>query len=287
VVNVGRILLILAAGRAWGEGFAVDVLHPAVGLVMILAATAVMLALLPLFRLRLELPHMRARDPDESAAPPRRRAVDRARVPVAVLLVATAVATMANSGMSRFELLAFGLGPPRLGPDSLVSTRTQGWSLTPSAEYSALASRYFGSHGSWARYAYVQTTDRKNLSAPAAITLDVVDTDDLGTFTTYGLEACYRFHNYSLVQVTSVDLGGSLSGKVVRYQLPQAHADWLALYWEWPVRVPGTERYQRVVLSVDTSASSNELDQQSLVRLARSMVQRAAESAPHSNDTVF
>ncbi len=63
VVNVARILLVLAAGRQWGEQFAIDVLHPLIGLVMILVATLVMLLLLPRFHLSLDhLVGLRRRD---------------------------------------------------------------------------------------------------------------------------------------------------------------------------------------------------------------------------------
>ena len=56
MVNVVRILLVLGAGGLFGEHFAIDILHPAIGLLMILGATLVMLVLLPHFHLSLGLP---------------------------------------------------------------------------------------------------------------------------------------------------------------------------------------------------------------------------------------
>ncbi|HEY6782246.1 MAG TPA: hypothetical protein VI296_03340, partial [Candidatus Dormibacteraeota bacterium] len=140
--------------------------------------------------------------------------------------------------------------------------------------------RYFGGSGTWTRYAYVATSTPSDSAPPAAVTVDVIGTSDLGTFSTYGLEACYGFHNYTLLQTQTVDLGGGLNGKVLRYSVPGTSGYWLGLYWEWPVSVTGGERYQRVVLSVDSSLTSNEPNQQRLISLARELVQQAAAQAP-------
>jgi exosortase/archaeosortase family protein len=280
-VNVGRILLVLGAGRAWGEQFAINILHPALGLVMILAATLVMLLLLPRFHLSLDLPAMRRSTSRGKPARMRTLAVRRARIPLLLLAGISVAAVFANANMSRYELLSFGLGPSRLSPSSLASAPVAGWSLTESASY-AWATRYFGSDGTWTRYAYVETSHPTDAAAPAAVTVDVIGTSDLGTFSTYGLEACYGFHNYTLSDIQEVDLGGGLNGKILRYVIPGTGGYWLGLYWEWPVSVPGTELYQRVVLSVDSSLTSNEPDRQRLISLARELVQRAASQASTS-----
>jgi exosortase/archaeosortase family protein len=285
-VNVGRILLVLGAGRAWGEQFAIDILHPALGLVLILGATLVMLLLLPRFHLSLELPAMRRSTSSGKPAGRRTLAVRRARVPLIVIAGASVAAVFANVGMSRYELLSFGLGPSRLSPSSVTSAPVGGWTLTESASY-AWAPRFFGTDGTWTRYAYVETSSPRNSAAPAAITVDVIGTADLGTFSTYGIEACYGFHNYALLDTQEVDLGGGLNGKVLRYVIPGMGGYWLGLYWEWPVSVPGNERYQRVVLSVDSSLTSNEPDQQRLIRLARQLVQQAALEASTTAPGVY
>jgi exosortase/archaeosortase family protein len=282
IVNVGRILLVLAAGGLWGEHFAIDILHPLIGLAMILGATLIMLLWLPHFHLSLGVgaggtaPRAGA-EPNPRA--PRTLAVRKARIPLTVLAVASVVAMFANAGMSRFELLAFGLGPSRLSPSSVASAPVSGWTLSEVATYS-WASRYFGAGGTWTRYAYIETSTPANAAPPAAITVDVIGTSNLGTFSTYGLEACYGFHNYSLTSTTTVDLGGGLAGKVLRYSIPGTGGYWLGLYWEWPVSVPGGEQYQRVVLSVDSSLTSNEPNAQRLVSLARELVTQAAHQAP-------
>jgi exosortase/archaeosortase family protein len=279
MVNVVRILLVLGAGRLFGEHFAIDILHPAIGLLMILGATLVMLVLLPHFHLSLGVPGAgRAKGEARQRMVPT-LAVRRARVPLLVLAAASLVAMVANAGMSRYELLAFGLGPSRLSPSSVASAPARGWTLSEAAAY-PWATRYFGGSGTWTRYAYVATSTPSDSAPPAAVTVDVIGTSDLGTFSTYGLEACYGFHNYTLLQTQTVDLGGGLNGKVLRYSIPGTSGYWLGLYWEWPVSVTGGERYQRVVLSVDSSLTSNEPDQQRLISLARELVQQAAAQAP-------
>ena len=110
---------------------------------------------------------------------------------------------------------------------------------------------------------------------------------NLASFTTYGLEACYRFHNFELEEDSAVELGGSLTGRLVRYLMPDSHRNWLALYWEWPVRVPGAQRYERVVMSVDSSSTTNQLDRESLVALAKDMVVKAADRASQTKVNEF
>ena len=280
VVNVGRILLVLAAGGLWGEHFAIDILHPLIGLAMILGATLVMLLWLPHFRLSLSVGAVRRQlDAERKPRKAQTLAVRKARIPLSVLAVASVVAMFANAGMSRFELLAFGLGPSRLAPSSVASAPVSGWTLSEEATYS-WAPRYFGTGATWDRYAYIETSTPANTAPPAAITVDVIGTSDLNTFSTYGLEACYGFHNYSLTSTSTVDLGGGLDGKLMRYTIPGTGGYWLGLYWEWPVSVPGGEQYQRVVLSVNSSLTANEPNAQRLLSLARELVTQAAHQAP-------
>ncbi len=278
-VNVGRILLVLGAGRIWGEHFAIDILHPLIGLAMILGATVVMLIWLPHFQLSLGLGAGNGSPRKAKPRTARTLAVRRGRIPLAVLAVVSLVGMFANAGMSRFELLAFGLGPSRLSPTSVASAPVNGWILSEVATYT-WAPRYFGANGTWTRYAYIEASASPDSAPPAAITVDVIGTSDLGTFSTYGLEACYGFHNYSLTATNTVDLGGGLDGKVLRYSIPGTGGYWLGLYWEWPVSIPGGERYQRVVLSVDSNLTSNEPNAQRLVGLARELVRQAADHAP-------
>lgn len=279
-LNVVRILMLFAATGLWGDRFALDILHPFVGLAFIAGAAVVMLALMPRFGLALPLARRGPATGDVSRLPRARTAQPVVRARVALTLVAglAAVAAVANASMSRYELLAFGLGPPRLAAGAVATEPIHGWSLTRTASY-PLALRYFGSDATWDRYAYVQGTQTDASGAPAAVTLDVIGTTDLGTFSTYGLEACYRFHNYQVADVSSIDLGGGLVGRSVRYRISSTD-DWSAVYWEWPVQGIGGQRYERVILSSDSRDLASPTAKGDLVTVARQMVAATASRTP-------
>ena len=74
-----------------------------------------------------------------------------------------------------------------------------------------------------------------------------------------------------MVDVRSVDLGSGVIAKSIVYYNPQRRADWLAVYWEWPVQSAGGLHYQRVVLNM-TDVSHTELSSPPLApSLARAL----------------
>jgi hypothetical protein len=82
------------------------------------------------------------------------------------------------------------------------------------------------------------------------VILDVISTSDSSAFSIYGLEACYNFHNYRMVDIRSVDLGSGVIARSIVYYNPERRADWISVYWEWPVQSTTGLRYQRVVLNM-------------------------------------
>jgi hypothetical protein len=118
--------------------------------------------------------------------------------------------------------------------------------------------QYFGSGATWTRYAYLATATSALATPggappkPVFVNLDVISTWDLGTFSTYGLEACYGFHNYAILETDRVDLGQGVVGHAVAYFNPSTHTGWTAMYWEWPVLRGDRERYERLILNVPT-----------------------------------
>jgi hypothetical protein len=76
----------------------------------------------------------------------------------------------------------------------------------------------------------------------------VISTTNLRSFSTYGLEACYRFHGYRIHDIHSVDLGGGVTGTAVSYYQPKTDHNWATVYWHWAVQTPLGKRYERVVL---------------------------------------
>ena len=257
LLNVVRILLIFAAGSAWGESFAIDGLHPFIGLVTFNLGVLAMLLAMPIFGLRIRMPAASGgRRASEIVAALAQKggskpAVKRAGLALCIVAVATALAAPANASMQHFELLAQDLGPPRVAQINDSNARIDGWSLTPTAQY-PWVSRYFGQGATWNRYMYAwdqvagKTADYRS---DLPVTMDVIQTSDLHTFTEFGLQACYLFHNYRILDNRRIDLGGGVTGHAVSYYVPDYNERWSAVYWEWPVTQGGTQKFERVVLN--------------------------------------
>ena len=250
-LNLARILLLFAAGHAFGEAFAVDGLHPIIGLISFGLGVGLMVLALPLFRLTID----RANPVDgvrrivPARTVPRRR-IAASRVAVPVLLTVAIVAGLANANLAQFAATFSALGPPRVSGLTGVSAQVSGWTLRQTATY-PWSRPYFGPDSTWLRYQYASAAATQSpFGASDPVILDVISTSDSSAFSNYGLEACYNFHNYRMVDVRRVDLGGGVIAKSIIYYNPQRRADWFAVYWEWPVESAGGVRYQRIVLNM-------------------------------------
>jgi exosortase/archaeosortase family protein len=269
LLNLVRILLIFAGGSVVGEEFAVDGLHPVIGLVTFGVGVVLMALVLPVFRLTIE--HANPSGATRQRAPRvvPRRAIAPTRVAVPLLLTVTMAAGLANANLAQFASTFSDLGPPRVSGLTALSAQVSGWSLRQTATY-PWSRPYFGPDSTWVRYQYTPAADNQSNFRPAdPVILDVISTSDSSAFSVYGLEACYNFHNYRMVDVRSVDLGGGVIAKSIVYYNPARHADWLAVYWQWPVQSSGGLRYQRVVLNmtdVSHTASSSQPTSPSLAR---------------------
>jgi exosortase/archaeosortase family protein len=263
VLNVARILAIFATGHIWGPAIALDIVHPVAGLVLFNLGVLGMVLGLRLFGLRVDWPARRSRGLPRTTGPAtttsRRSVSVRTEVPAMILLVVIGAATtLADMRMPQYEVLAHDLGPPRLAPLSVVAEPVPGWAVVHTQEY-PWVTEYFGRDSTWNRYVYFwrqQSTATDQFRALSPITLDVISTPDLGTFSTYGLIACYRFHHFRLLEDRPVDLGAGLVGHAVVYALP-SHVDWAAVYWEWPVQQGSRVTYERVVLNLQIFDSTD------------------------------
>lgn len=245
-VGVVRILAILGAGHAFGEPFALDVLHPIAGLLAISASVLVMVLLLPAFRLQLRIP---ARAQDQL---PRRLPVRHARVALTLVAVAAVLAGVANLQLRQYRALAEDLGSTRLQPTALSQVLVPGWAATRIDDY-GWARQYFGPDSSWVRYLYTWQPEEAAVSASQSVlpvTIDLISTSNLEALSRYGVEACFRAHDDQVLEQRRVDLGAGVVGRAVAYRSPSLGRDWVAVYWEWPVRTSTGERYQRIVLSM-------------------------------------
>lgn len=254
ILNIVRILTVFAVGRIWGEQIAIDWVHPIIGLLFFNVGVLAMLLVMGRFGLsfKAKAPERRRVASAPQTTPRRSLAVDRAGFAVVVIVVAAAVGMFGNSRMEQYELLARDLGTPRLSDLSVANAAISGWSLGKVGAFT-WAPQYFGPQSSWTRYEYdwqSQPEPASRFQSNEPVVMDVISTKDLSTFATYGLEACYQFHRYRVMDARTIALSGGVSGHVLTYFNPALNSDWIAVYWEWPVVANSGYRYERVVLSL-------------------------------------
>ncbi|HVA60545.1 MAG TPA: exosortase/archaeosortase family protein [Mycobacteriales bacterium] len=240
-LNIGRIMLIFWAGSALGEHFAMDGLHPFIGLALFCLGVLLMVLLLPRYGLRLR-PISIKRHPRRQSAPPW-LATSGLRTAGAILAVTAVVLGVANAGLSRYTLVASDLGAPRLTAFETDPAQVPGWTVDAVGTFTWTA-RFFGTGSSWIRYQYLPRTSDE----PTSVIADVVTTADLGSFNAYGIQACYNFHGFGVSAPDSRTLGGGVEGTLLTFRDPNLPEDWMSLSWVWPVRTPHGTRYERIVL---------------------------------------
>jgi exosortase/archaeosortase family protein len=287
-LNVLRIVLLFAAAKTWGEALATDVLHPFVGLAFFCLGVLVMIVLMSRFQLTMAVPSVsidhrapRPRTPPAHAGPP---AVRRGTVALAIVALLGAVVAVSDAQLSRYELLAQNLGPPRVGISTLAATPVRGWSLFAVASYPG-AQLYFGGESTWLRYTYraLPGTDTRGLTSLVPLTLDVISTPDLGSFETYSVQDCYHFHDYQVSGLSSASLGGGVVATTAVYQVAP-HQAWGVVYWEWPVTTSSGEVYQRIVLTVLTGEDPA-MSQNRLIGFARQLLSATGHQAAEATSS--
>lgn len=239
VLNVARIVAILAVGRLFGERTAIDVLHPFVGILTFNVAALVMLANVRRFGLS---PRVRVGDRATVVA----RAVPRAGAALAVVVALSLVGGWYNHQLLRYDPIASSVGTTSLLPFKFGGIEVPGGRAQAKSHFEH-GKRFFGESSTWVRYAY-RYTGEGPLRTNVPVLVDVVNTDDLQSFSDFGIEACYRFHGFATSQVTTVDLGHGIQGNLLRWTDSDTDIDWVSLYWIWPVRQGDVTRFERVVL---------------------------------------
>lgn len=244
VLNVGRILAVFFVGARWGERAALEWLHPYAGLVLFAAAVAALVTALPRFGLELTLPR---RGDRLSLAP--HAGAHRRRALAASLGAALAVASilgLSNGALARFDpflgIESAGASAPITGTKLSVP----GWAARHSDSY-VWARQYFGPSSSWHRYTMAPLRGSAGL-----VWLDVVQTDRLRAFSEYGIEACYRFHDYELLHSARVDVGTAAPAQSVRYREPDGGRTYDIVSWVRPV---GDGRFERAVLLTEAAGA--------------------------------
>ncbi len=240
LLNVARIMSILAVGRLFGERAAIDVLHPYVGLVTFNVGVFTMVVVSGRFGLR---PFHRA---GPSRAEAVRSAVPRLGAALPVLMVVALLGGVFDHGLTRYDPISSSVGAPRLGTFAQVGTQPDGFYAEPLDSIDA-GRRFFGEDSSWIRYSYVGPGP-EGLRSDVPVLADVVTTSNLQSFSDFGLEACYRFHGFDMGGVRRVDLGHGVVGTVLNWRQPDSGLRWTTVYWVWAVRNGHRTSYERVVL---------------------------------------
>jgi exosortase len=252
--NVIRIVIILTAGHWWGEHIALKVLHPFMGLVTFNIVVLAMVLVMGRFRLSFASSRKRS---GAALAAHLHRAVPRLRLALAVIAGFAAVAYVANSALQGYDLVLSSLGAPRLVAFSQAPSHPDGWRVDHVDTYT-WATPFFGEDSTWYRYDYTFQGGNAPLKSDTPIIADVINTSDLSSFSTYGIEACYRFHGYKLYSIRTVDLGGGVTGNVLSYYNTAVKSDWTTVYWHWPVKADnGSIRYERVTLMLLNTAHAS------------------------------
>ncbi len=242
-LNVARILAILAAGAAWGQTAALDVLHPYAGLVLFDLVLVAMLVLASRFGVRLALPSVRPGTALHVPTP-----VRRIRFPLAVAAVCALAVGVGDANLVRYSALAGELGNARIPALNALDPALPDWQAQYVADFPQ-ARQFFGGAATWNRVLY-SSLPGASLQSSAPIYLDVINTDDPGSLAAYGLEACYRFHGYSIESTAPVAVGGGVTGQVIDYHNAGTGEDWSSLWWEWPTTDGTRTHYERVVIFV-------------------------------------
>jgi exosortase/archaeosortase family protein len=266
LLNVVRVVLIVAVGAAFGEAAAIDVFHPVAGMAALALGLLLMLRVLPKFGL--SVPPFR---PNEPSGPPARPRSPRPRHALAwrsaLLIVVAVLFGVVNGTYAAYEqapstATARPLVPKvqvvqAAGPGATAASGP-GASAPPTVsrigDRVVLSSReitvgkpYYGDDSTWIRYSIARDS-----SAPKAdqyqLWLDDIRVTDRQKLVDFGVEKCYRFHGQSIDAAQAVALGNGVVGEIVETQFVTNGTPWLVLWWEWPIAVGSQTLHERLVL---------------------------------------
>ena len=247
-INIARLLFIFWVGHTWGEHVAINVFHPFLGLVLFNLGVLLMILLLRPFGLRIGAFDRHPTPPSETRGEPATTTVAVPRILSAVAVVAALGITLGvnNSTLRSYDLVANSAGEPKLASFSDNPGAPTGWraSYITSFEW---AKPMFGQSSTWRRYGYAPAGFGGDLHSSIPVVADVINTNKLSSFSAYGVEACYRFHGYSLRDVGQVRLGGGITGEALSYS-SKKDGDWTIVWWIWPTKFGDTTHYERVIL---------------------------------------
>ena len=167
LINLARLTLVFWAGEHYGENFAINVLHPFIGLVTFNIGILLMVLALKPFGLSIGFTSPPPA-PVAAGSKPAPLAVPRVYTALAILAVAAIVLGVNNSSLRQFDLVANAVGEPRLASYTLNPATPAGWSVTFDTQYS-WAKPYFGGSSTWYRYIYTPMAGEAGAGAVLAL----------------------------------------------------------------------------------------------------------------------
>ena len=245
ILNLVRIITLLAVGRAFGEQAALGLLHTVAGLLLLNLGFAALVWVAPRFGLTFSLRPQRPADtPLTQPAPVASRMGNAALTRRAVVLVlCTGFLALLNTVVPD-TAIAFNGNQPAAISFRAAPTPPSGYRVATEDE-KRWARRYFGSDSTWLRYRLAPVS----ADAKYSIWLDAITTSDWSSLRAHPVLDCYRFHGFELLDVRRTVLGAGVLADQVVYSRPDDGATWHVLSWEWPVReAEGRMVHERVTL---------------------------------------
>lgn len=240
--NLVRVSALLIAATSVSRDFAVNTLHPILGLVLFAVTILVMLALMRPFGLRFDpVPHGRRVVWEPSPGGGKALRV------VWVLMLAAGLGV--GSGVAQaqdFNFIGIGDGAPAISVESErgVIPEVPGWTLIHQTEISW--TDLFGRTSRGDVFEYQQPDYEPG---DARIGVQTVVTEDKATLERYTIEQCIDFHSRDLDARRAVDLGYGLTGYILHDTYEDVNGS--VLYWVMPVNVDGEVFHARIALFGD------------------------------------
>ena len=256
VINLGRLTLVFWAGKQFGEHFAINVLHPYIGLFTFSLGVGLMILCIRPLGLRIVNFDRETKGGTKgfaaaSEGPGRGHKhvmpVPKVYLAMALVLVFAIIVGFSNVDLQSYNLVADVSGSPKAVSFIDDPVTPTGWTSRYEATFN-WAAPLFGEQSIWNRYMLYPGIGG-DLQARTQVIADVIDTPDLQAFAAFGVEQCYQFHGYSLADVSQVQLAGGIQGQTLAYT-SQQFGSWSIVYWILPVKRGANTVYERVVLYV-------------------------------------
>lgn len=244
VLNLLRVTILLTLAARTTRHFAVDIVHPVIGVVFFLGLVAGMLALLPSFGLGLDLrPHGEHTVWEPVAGGGRPLAVLQALAVVVAVAVGVLVVQV-----QQYAFIGIGNGAPAVDITATdkILPQLPGWTLThvTTMSWTDLFGR--SSRGDVWDYA-----DAAHPGNPFA-TVQTIVANDTATLDRYSIEQCIDFHGRTLDGRQVVSLGHGVEGVLIQETFQGTPSS--TLYWLMPVNVNGVVQDARIALFSDVTA---------------------------------